>query len=186
MAITLPCSCGKKLKMKDELAGKRIKCPACAAVLTVPEPEAEEVELEPVEPEAPAEPDEEPEEREAPAEQDDDADEDRPRPKKKKKKKKKKSKFELLDERNRKEEEYEKKLRRQQLLQHTIASWAYVALGGVITIGALYAIISFRDTLMGELTYGALVVFILLIGLGAIAKGVIGVIGGVMEGREDD
>lgn len=41
MAISLECTgCGKKLKVKDEAAGKRIKCPECQAVLSVPKPEA--------------------------------------------------------------------------------------------------------------------------------------------------
>src|SRR5262249_41803158 len=30
--------CGKDLKVKDELAGKQVKCPACGCVLTVPQP----------------------------------------------------------------------------------------------------------------------------------------------------
>jgi hypothetical protein len=36
MAIPVVCDCGKQTKVKDELAGKRIKCPACQAALTVP------------------------------------------------------------------------------------------------------------------------------------------------------
>lgn len=41
MAISLECTgCSKKLKVKDEAAGKRIKCPECQAVLTVPELES--------------------------------------------------------------------------------------------------------------------------------------------------
>ena len=28
--------CGQKLPVKDEVAGKRAKCPHCAAVLTIP------------------------------------------------------------------------------------------------------------------------------------------------------
>ena len=40
MSIPFECTgCGKKLKVKDESAGKRIKCPECQAVLTVPMPE---------------------------------------------------------------------------------------------------------------------------------------------------
>lgn len=35
MAISLVCECGKKLSVKDELAGKRVKCPGCAATLLV-------------------------------------------------------------------------------------------------------------------------------------------------------
>src|SRR5262245_8316928 len=41
MPITLPCNCGRTLKLRDELAGKRIKCPSCEAILKVPEAEVE-------------------------------------------------------------------------------------------------------------------------------------------------
>jgi hypothetical protein len=40
MPIDLTCSCGKKATVKDELAGKKGKCPACGNVLTVPVPSA--------------------------------------------------------------------------------------------------------------------------------------------------
>jgi hypothetical protein len=36
MAIAVACSCGKQLHVKDELGGKKIKCPACQTVLAVP------------------------------------------------------------------------------------------------------------------------------------------------------
>lgn len=35
MPITVACQCGKQLRVKDELAGKRIRCPSCGAALTV-------------------------------------------------------------------------------------------------------------------------------------------------------
>ena len=35
MPISITCECGKKLTVKDELAGKRVRCPACQAILTV-------------------------------------------------------------------------------------------------------------------------------------------------------
>jgi len=39
MPIALSCSeCDKQLRVKDELAGKKIKCPDCQAVLVVPDP----------------------------------------------------------------------------------------------------------------------------------------------------
>jgi hypothetical protein len=48
MPILVACKCGKKLRVKDELAGKRVKCPGCAQVVAVPAvgepPELEEVE----------------------------------------------------------------------------------------------------------------------------------------------
>ena len=36
MAISVACACGKQLKVKDELAGKKIRCPACQAAVVVP------------------------------------------------------------------------------------------------------------------------------------------------------
>ena len=41
MAIALSCTCGKRLRLKDELAGKRVRCPGCQRPLTVPAPENE-------------------------------------------------------------------------------------------------------------------------------------------------
>lgn len=39
MPITFACPCGKLLKVGDEYAGKRAKCPECDAVVRVPESE---------------------------------------------------------------------------------------------------------------------------------------------------
>lgn len=39
MPITLNCPCGKSLRVPDEHAGKRVKCPACGGVAAVPKPE---------------------------------------------------------------------------------------------------------------------------------------------------
>lgn len=36
MTISAICACGAKLEAKEELAGKRVKCPKCASTLTVP------------------------------------------------------------------------------------------------------------------------------------------------------
>jgi RsiW-degrading membrane proteinase PrsW (M82 family) len=36
MAISFVCVCGKSLHAKDELAGKKTKCPGCGSILTVP------------------------------------------------------------------------------------------------------------------------------------------------------
>jgi hypothetical protein len=36
MSINVVCDCGKTLKVKDDAAGKKIKCPACQTVLVVP------------------------------------------------------------------------------------------------------------------------------------------------------
>lgn len=56
MPITLNCLCRKTLRVPDASAGKRAKCPACGAVVSIPappEPEAEPV-FEVVEEPAPA------------------------------------------------------------------------------------------------------------------------------------
>ena len=45
MPIPIKCACGKKLSLKDELAGKKVKCPACQKVLSVPKPKAPEESL---------------------------------------------------------------------------------------------------------------------------------------------
>jgi hypothetical protein len=76
MAIALSCpSCDKALKVKDELAGRRVKCPGCGGpiLVTVDEVPAEEMAVQ------------EPPRRKARVAEDED--EDRPRKKKKKKKK---------------------------------------------------------------------------------------------------
>ena len=38
MPIKVACACGKKLAVKDELAGKKVKCPACQKLLSIPKP----------------------------------------------------------------------------------------------------------------------------------------------------
>ena len=36
MAIRIECECGKTLKLRDNLAGRKVQCPECGAVLKVP------------------------------------------------------------------------------------------------------------------------------------------------------
>lgn len=36
MPITFACPCGKTLRVNDDLAGRRVRCPACQAAATVP------------------------------------------------------------------------------------------------------------------------------------------------------
>jgi hypothetical protein len=43
MAITVVCTCGKQLQVKDEYAGKRGKCSACGSVLVIPSPTLSEL-----------------------------------------------------------------------------------------------------------------------------------------------
>src|SRR5690242_6322536 len=39
MAISVQCDCGRALRLKDHLAGKRVKCPDCSSPLNVPQPD---------------------------------------------------------------------------------------------------------------------------------------------------
>ncbi|MBC7815372.1 MAG: hypothetical protein IAG10_00570 [Planctomycetaceae bacterium] len=40
MSIRISCdSCGKQLKVRDEAAGRRVKCPDCGSVVQIPEPD---------------------------------------------------------------------------------------------------------------------------------------------------
>jgi hypothetical protein len=39
MPIPVTCSCGRALRLKDEYAGKRVRCPSCQSPLSVPTPE---------------------------------------------------------------------------------------------------------------------------------------------------
>ncbi|MBI4835108.1 MAG: hypothetical protein HY811_09865 [Planctomycetes bacterium] len=56
MPILFSCKCGKKIKTKDELAGKKVKCPQCAMAVEVPipkRPTSDKLELLPLENEPP-------------------------------------------------------------------------------------------------------------------------------------
>src|SRR5207237_4204437 len=64
MSINLTCECGKKLRVNEDKIGKRVKCPGCQAILTVPAPEAEDEPEHPRKPKKappPPEPEDEPE-----------------------------------------------------------------------------------------------------------------------------
>lgn len=82
MPITFDCPCGKSLRVGDEHAGRRVKCPACGTVVLAPKPQPqfevveEEPDFEIVEDEPRKAP------RALPAKQFTD-DDDEPRPKKK-------------------------------------------------------------------------------------------------------
>src|SRR4051794_10912766 len=45
MAMTLTCLCGKKLQIRDELAGRQGACPSCGRVLDIPPPGADAMEI---------------------------------------------------------------------------------------------------------------------------------------------
>lgn len=38
MSLLIECACGQKLKVRDEFAGKKVKCPKCGKVVTAPVP----------------------------------------------------------------------------------------------------------------------------------------------------
>lgn len=42
MPIRLKCSCGRSLQVKDEFAGRKVRCPSCASVLKIPLPDESE------------------------------------------------------------------------------------------------------------------------------------------------
>src|SRR5262245_17075636 len=66
MPILVKCSeCGKSLKAKDELAGKKVKCPGCGNVLAIPTPDDDDPPAKPTR-SAPKAIDEDNEERAAP------------------------------------------------------------------------------------------------------------------------
>ena len=46
MPIPLTCACGRSLRIRDALAGRKVKCPGCGRALAVPAPAAEEGPLE--------------------------------------------------------------------------------------------------------------------------------------------
>src|SRR5712691_7766517 len=41
MSISVECRCSRTFRIKDELAGKKVRCPDCKSILNVPEPERE-------------------------------------------------------------------------------------------------------------------------------------------------
>ena len=45
MAIKVTCTCGKKLTVKDEFAGRQVKCPACQTMLKLPKAKVQEESL---------------------------------------------------------------------------------------------------------------------------------------------
>lgn len=40
MSLVVPCQCGKRLNAPEEFRGRKVRCPACQQILTVPLPEA--------------------------------------------------------------------------------------------------------------------------------------------------
>jgi uncharacterized protein (TIGR00266 family) len=40
MPFTIACECGKSLQVREDLVGKKVRCPGCQAIMTVPAPDA--------------------------------------------------------------------------------------------------------------------------------------------------
>lgn len=38
MTVRFQCACGQKLSAKDESAGRKVRCPRCRSVVSVPQP----------------------------------------------------------------------------------------------------------------------------------------------------
>jgi hypothetical protein len=154
MPIPFSCPCGKALAVKDELAGKRIRCPACGEVRAVPTARAD-ADLEVVEADAPVRP---------PA---------APEPPRKAKGKKKKSRAERARDRKAADEDYDRWLERSYWRKRMIRAWAYITLGLIISGGGIYLLAEHRKDI--NPLYSAL---ILVCGVAAIGKGVIGLLFG--------
>lgn len=183
MAIQFRCGCGKSYAVAESFAGKRVKCKACSAVLTVP-----------VVPEPPA--DFEFVDEPAVAvkksvkaveviEVDVDED-DRPVPRNKKKKKNKSAGMTLVEERELVDQLNENVARS----KRGVRSVAFLICGLAIVIGCAILFIFRGDFLAisGDLMRIMVVVAIgifALMGLAAIAKGAYGLLTGQMFGEED-
>src|SRR5436305_678006 len=46
MLLTVTCDCGRSIRVKDSLSGKRIRCPACDGRVLVPAVDEDEEEIE--------------------------------------------------------------------------------------------------------------------------------------------
>ncbi|MCI0380941.1 MAG: hypothetical protein L0215_25435 [Gemmataceae bacterium] len=175
MPISLRCSCGKMLTLRDELAGRRIKCPACGGVLAVPASEPEEVE-----PSSPEEPE---------ADESDDVED---RPKKKSQKSKTKGRLALTKEelavikKEKKEKAFKREKERREMIRRLFAGLAYFVLGLVATIGSIYALITFWQAMLVQPEYGVGIVFGLVVGLAAVVKGVLGLMSVRFSRQEED
>ncbi len=163
MPISLRCSCGKLLTLKDDLAGRRIKCPACGGVLAVPVSEPEEVEPS------------SPEESEA-----DESDDVEDRPKKKSQKSQKKGRLALTKEelavikKQKKEKKEKREKERREMIRRLFEGLAYLVLGLVAAIGSIYALITYWQAMLVSPEYGLGILFGLVVGLAAVVKGALG------------
>jgi hypothetical protein len=166
MPITLPCPCGKTLQLKEDLTGKRIKCPGCGGVLAVPAApvELEPVELEPLDDDTPD-----------PA---NGAAESGPRaPVKKKKKRKKRPRAKTRAE---VDEEYTQWVQKSYWRKRVFRGSAFIGLGVIIVLGACYLLVLHPQDVKPLHS-----VLLLLVGVAGIFKGLFGLFFGQFFGEDE-
>lgn len=181
MAIQFQCGCGKSYTVAETFAGKRVKCKACATVVTVPALPEAPADFEFVSEPAVAV------KKSVKAVEVIEVDVDEPSVPRKKKKKKKKSQGMTLEE----ERELVDKLNENDARsKRSIRSIAFLICGFTIVIGCIILFIFRGDflaisgDLMRIVVVCAIGVFALM-GLAAIAKGAYGLLTGQMFGEED-
>jgi hypothetical protein len=201
MPITFNCTCGKTLRVPDENAGKRVKCPNCGATRTVEAPAAppdvgddfEVIEDEP----APAPPEvqtpvpagaaeEGPKRAKVTAALVEEAPPEPETPfanlseKKKKKKRKKKVAAEGDDD------SYEKTLENQKRFVRTVRGVSYLVVGILLVVGVAYIyLVHWEDVkFTGAKSVIGIIIFGLF-GVAAIVKGLLGLAFGQFLGDDD-
>jgi hypothetical protein len=161
MPITLACPCGKTLQVKDELAGKRIKCPGCGGVLDVQE---ELPELEPLDADPP----------------DLAGDAAEPGPRAQAKKKKKKKKRARTKSREEVDEEFAEWQRRSYWRKRVFRGSAFIVMGLIIAVSGIYLLVWHPQDLQPLYS-----VFFLVLGIAAVVKGLVGMFFGEFFGEEE-
>jgi hypothetical protein len=173
MPITLPCPCGKTLQVKDDLSGKRIKCPGCGGILAVPEVLPE---LEPLDEPSEVLPELEPLDDPPPARRGTAAEPGPvapPRKKKRKKRPRAKTREEL-------DEEYTQWVQRSYWRKRVFRGSAFIGLGVIIVLGACYLLVLHPQDVKPLHS-----VLLLLVGVAGIFKGLFGLFFGQFFGEDE-
>jgi hypothetical protein len=161
MPITLPCPCGKTLRVKENLVGKRVKCPGCGAVVAVPAAAA-----------APAPPNAEaPDPERRAAESGPDA------PVRRKKKRKKRARARTREE---VDKEYARWLERSYWRKRIFRGSAFIGLGLIVIGGATYLLVWHPQDVQPLHS-----VLLLLIGVAGVLKGLVGLFFGRFFGEDE-
>jgi hypothetical protein len=208
MPITLSCPCGKPLRVADQYAGKKVKCPICGAIQTAGEPAASSPiaqaaapkqpestddfeileETAPAPMELPPEPVHAPAPAAKPRLKASIAEEPSPRPaapaKPKKKKRKKSAAPQEGDD-----DWYERMRDNEAKMRRILRGSAFLVLGLIILAGVSILWFGYREDVKWlQESGGRAVVGLLLltvIGLAAVAKGAIGLAFGQFLGEDD-